>query len=293
MPAAGSIDSRSRDDDAWVIAPAAGPGILGRIEEIWRYRRTIWFFAVRSVQALYRKTVLGPIWIPIRVLVPLVVGSLVYGQVMNVDSGPYPYFLFFLVGSTAFSFFDGPVIRGSRGLESNRGLVTRIYLPRIILPPSFMTAGLVEPAICLIVLAGAVGYYRVTEDVWYVAFDARLLVAAAAAAQAWLLAAGVTMFTSIWQARARDFRYLIRYAMAFWLVLTPVIYGIDALPEAVRPYAAFNPMTGPVLAFKWGILGTAAFPAWELAVSGALTAVTLVAGVWYFTRAENAAADSL
>jgi ABC-type polysaccharide/polyol phosphate export permease len=61
----------------------------------------------------------------------------------------------------------------------------------------------------------------------------------------------------------------------------------------VRPYAAFNPMTGPVLAFKWGILGTAAFPAWELAVSGALTAVTLVAGVWYFTRAENAAADSL
>src|SRR5437867_3332545 len=131
--------------DTWVIAADASEGARQRLAEAWRYRRIVWFFASRAILKMHAKTKLGWPWVLIRTLFPLLVGSFVYGSVMQVDSGPHPYFLFLLVGSIAWSFFDTPLTRASRGLEMNRALIRKLYLPRMILPLTQMAAGLIEP----------------------------------------------------------------------------------------------------------------------------------------------------
>jgi lipopolysaccharide transport system permease protein len=108
-----------------------------------------------------------------------------------------------------------------------------------------------------------------------------------------LLAFALSLWTSVWQARARDMRFVLMYVIGFWALLTPVVYPASQLPANVRWLAAMNPMTGPVEAFKWSVLGLGPWPAYPLAVSVGMTVVILLGGMWYFGRAEGEIADRL
>ena len=287
------MSSSPSPDLEWVISANAEPGVGTRLAELWRYRRIVWFFGIRAIRGLYSKTKLGWPWLIIRPLAPVLVGALVYGQVMEVDPGPYPYFLFLVVATTAWNFIDGPLTRASRGLEVNRELIRKLYLPRMILPLTQMFAGLVEPIVCIGVTIGALVYYHETEGVWYAAFGPRLLVAGLAAAMALGLAAAASLWTSIWYARTRDTKFILSYVLGFWYFLTPIIYPLSALSPGLRIAATLNPMTGPVEAFKWAVLGIEPFPAAALVASGAVLLAVLAGGLWYFPRVETAATDQL
>src|SRR5687767_10808841 len=198
MPASSSAPPS--DADGWVISADAREGFGGRLREIWRYRRILAFFSIKSVQSLYAKTRLGMPWIFIRTLFPLLVGSLVFGGWMEVPSGGVPYFIFFAVGQLAWNCFDGPLIRGSRGIDVNRELLRKLYIPRIILPMGQMAAGLVEPVIIAAVLVGSVIYYHATDGIWYLQPGWPLLRSLLSAALILGFAFSLSLFTSVWQA---------------------------------------------------------------------------------------------
>jgi len=140
MSGASMQPALSRDE--WVIEPR-GEGARAVARDVWRYRRLLRFFASRSFQKLYARTVLGWSWIFIRPLFPLLVTTLVFGQVLSVTSGSnVPYFLFLVVGVTPWEFFASNLMWGTRSLELNRGMLSRIYLPRLIL-----TIAMVAPAL--------------------------------------------------------------------------------------------------------------------------------------------------
>jgi lipopolysaccharide transport system permease protein len=279
--------------DAWIIAPDVHLGLTGRVREVWRYRRIFLFFATRAVRGLTANTKLGIWWLLIRPLMPVFVGTAIFGEVMGAPSDGLPYFLFFLTGSTIWSFFLQPLRRGSFGLEANRLLITKLYIPRVILPAGQLSAGLVTPLILTAVFAVTLCYYRVTAGIWYGVEPGRVPVAVASALAAIALAFAVSLWTSVWQARARDTRYVLTYVMSFWFFLTPVMYPLSMIPEHVRWIALINPMTGPVEAFRWSLLGVGA-PSWSmLAVSGGVIGAVLAGGLWYFTATESVVTDAL
>jgi lipopolysaccharide transport system permease protein len=279
--------------DAWVIAPGLHLGITGRVREVWRYRRIFVFFATRAIRGLYANTKLGIWWLLIRPLAPVLVGALVFGGVMGAPSDGLPYFLFFLTGSTIWNLFVQPVRRGSRGLEANRVLLTKLYVPRIILPAGQLTAGLVPPLILTAFFVAALCYYRATTGIWYGVEPARVPLAIGAALLAVTLAFAISLYTAVWQARARDTRYVLMYVMGFWFFLTPIMYPLSTIPEHLRWLALINPMTGPVEAFRWSLLGVGA-PTWSmLGISCAVIGAVLAGGLWYFSTAEGAVMDKL
>jgi lipopolysaccharide transport system permease protein len=291
MPAS-SADPLS-EPVAWVIGADTREGFFARLREVWQYRRILWFFSVKALQSLYSKTHLGVGWMFIRTLVPLGVGSFVFGSVMQVPSGGVPYFIFYTTGQLAWNCFDGPLIRASRGLDGNRQLLTKLYIPRVILPLASMTAGLIEPAIIALVFAGALVYYRANDGMWYVQADPRLLAALASVLVILAFAFSLSLWTSVWQARARDARFVLRYVIGFWLYLTPVIYPVSQVPERIRWLAYLNPLTAPVETFKWAVLpGLQQSWSW-FGYSIAVTIVAFLAGAWYFARSEGAAMDKL
>ena len=285
----------ARDDvqATWVIAADAREGPAARLRELWQYRRVLAFFSLKAIQSLYAKTRLGWPWLFIRVLVPLVVGSFVFGGVMEVPSGAVPYFIFFTTGQLAWNVFDGPLIRGSRGLEVNRDLLRKLYLPRMILPLGQLAAGLVEPAIIALVLAGAAVYYRVTDLVWYVVPGWGSLRTVLAALLILAFAFSVSLWTAVWQARARDVRFILRYVVSFWMYFTPVIYPVTILPPDLRWLAYLNPLTAPVEMFKSGLLPGVTYSWPWLGYSAALTLAVLAGGAWHFRRTESATMDAI
>ena len=276
--------------DTWVIEPRR-EALKDRLRDVWRYRRLLRFFAGKSLTKLYRRTVLGAAWIFIRPLFPLAVNTIVFGGVLGVGSNGVPYFLFINCGSALWDLFSSSVTWGTRSLELNRGFMTRIYLPRLILPVATMTPAFLNFGISLAVLAGAIGYFRVTTGVlywtpWHMGW------ALLAVVQTSLLALGIALWTSVPAMQARDVRFTIGYVLGFWLFLTPVLYPLNIGPR----YAwllALNPMVAPVNAFKYGVLGIGSVSAIQWITSGVTTAITLMSGLWFFGRAEADAADKV
>lgn len=285
----------SAEPRAWVISAGEDQGFLARAREVWQYRRILGFFSQKSVQSLYAKSRLGVIWLFIRALVPLGAASFVFGSVMKVPSAGVPYFLFFLIGQIPWNCFDGPWMRGGRGIEANRALLTKLYIPRVILPLAQMTAGLIEPGVQVLVLFGSLIYYRIYDGVWYLHWQLGLLACALSVVLVLFLAFALSLWTSVWQARARDVRFGVRYVLTFWMLFTPVIYPLSVVPAEYRWLMQLNPLTAPVETFRWGMLpGGEHAHSWAwLAYTACFGIVVFLGGVRHFARSEAITVDKM
>lgn len=294
MPSAS--EAFAAQPDLWVIEPRQH-GAFARLRELWSYRYLWWYFASATVTALYRRSALGWLWLLMRVVAPIGLNAIVFGDMLDQaqkvgDDGP-PYFLFFLCGTVTWTLFERSLFFITRSVERNRRLVARVYFPRLILPVAAVAPGLVYLAVLLIVLVGTVVFFHQRDGIWYVSVTPRLLVSLGAIAVSLLFAIAVGLWTSVLQARYRDIRYALRYITPFWFLLTPVIYPLSTISEKYRWLVAINPMAPIVEAFKWGTLGQGAFPQVPAAMSLALVVITMLTGLWFFNREEAASVDKL
>jgi lipopolysaccharide transport system permease protein len=272
----------------WVIEPRR-EGLVARVRDVWRYRRLLRFFAWKAFQKLYAGTVLGWVWVFIRPLFPLFVSTVVFGRMLGVGSDGVPYFLFVTVGSATWNFFQQATMWGTRSLEMNRAFLSRIYIPRLILPIASMTPAFLNLAIHLAIIGGAFVYYRVTTGVWYFT-PLGIGWALAAVTMALALALGISLWTSVPALVARDVRFTLQYVMSFWLFLTPVLYPLPRTGE-YGWLLSLNPMAAVVDMFKHGVLGLDLLNLRDLVISLIVIAGVAGSGLWFFGRAEATAAD--
>ena len=274
----------------WRIEPWHG-GVRPRLREIWSYRRLTMFFALKSLQKLYARTKLGWLWLFIRPLFPLLAKTLVFGGVLAVRSEHVPYFVLLVTASTVWELFASAVMWGTRSLELNRGLLKQLYVPRLILPVSMMSPAFFTFAIHLAVLLCAVIWYRVADGRFYVTLGPHTGWAVLACVMAVLLALAISFWTSVPALSARDVRLTLGYAVGMWVLLTPVMYPLSAVPESWRFWMMLNPMAPIVEVFKYGLLGIGVVPVRPLAISGGLILVVASGGLVFFVRKEADAAD--
>ena len=238
----------------WEIAPVA-MGFQARIEEVWRYRKLWWFFASRLVTRKYQGTTLGVFWLFWRPLGPVLISTFIFGKFLKVPSDGLPYFLFFLTGTSIWLLFERSLLWVTRSVDMNKGIIKKLYFPRVIVPASAAAPGFVDFFLYMgLILVGA-GYYLYKDHRWYLAFGPGWLVAFLAAFGAVLLATAVGLFTSVWQVRHKEVRYGLRYFTRFWMYVTPVIYPMSQVPPHLRWVIYLNPMAALVETFKWGLLG--------------------------------------
>lgn len=264
---------------------------MARLRDVWRYRRLMRFFMSRTLQKLYANTILGWAWIFIRPLVPLTVNTLIFAGVLNVGSHGVPYFLFLTVGSTIWEFFASCVLWGTRSLELNRGFMAKVYVPRLIMPVSAMAPAYLYLGINILVLTGAIIYYRVTMGTNFLTV-ANLGWAVLAFFCTLLLALGISLWTSVLALQARDVRFTLGYVMGFWVFLTPVLYPLN-VPEKWQWAMALNPMAAIVEAFKYGVLGIPVLNVPHMGIAILIMLAVLASGAWFFNRADATAADKL
>jgi lipopolysaccharide transport system permease protein len=269
----------------WEATPRY-PGPLATIGEVWRYRRLLGFVGDRALRKIYRRTVLGWLWVFINPLFPIALRAVVFGALLGVGSDGIPYFLFLLAGTVVWEAFAASLMWGTRSLEMHGDLSDQIYHPRALLPFGNMTPALLDVGLKIGVLVLAVLFYSIRDDRFYVRTDAALLWAFAALVLALFLALAISFFTSIWGQATRDMRFALNQLLSVWYLLTPVLYPLSQVPEAHRGWMLLNPLAIIVETFKWGLFGVGQFyPDAFGATALAVTAVFL-AGLIYFSRSE-------
>lgn len=275
----------------WEIT-ASDPGLRAVVGDVWRHRHLVQYIGSRTLRKMYRRTVLGWLWLFINPLFPLALRTLIFSALLGVASDGVPYFLFLLCGTIIWDTFAVSWTWGTRALEMNRGVTDQVYAPRVLMPLGNVTPALLEMVIKVAVFALALAFYAARDGRLYLQVGVHTLWAVAALLCVFLLAVGLSYFTSVWGETARDARFALGQILSVWYLLTPVLFPLSQLPPAHRGWALLNPLAVLVETFKWGLLGIGEFMPVPFAITAGATVAVLVAGLLYFSRAEARALDT-
>jgi lipopolysaccharide transport system permease protein len=276
----------------WVIEPQR-TGLQARAAEFWRYRRVLWFLGSRSVTDRYKGTALGMFWLFARPLIPMLIAAFVFGRLLSLPSDGIPYILFFMTGLVPWSLFDRSIMFGTKSLDQYRGLIKKLYFPRLIAPCASMAPVLVDALVYLGILIAAGLFFWWKDGVLYLKAGPTVLLAVAMAVLCLLSAMAVVLWTCVLQTRYRDVRFTMRYVLQFWMYISPIYWPLSAVPPEHRWLLYVNPLGSVVATFRWALTGVGELPLVPLASSIGVVAIALIAGLWFFTVYESSTIDRL
>jgi lipopolysaccharide transport system permease protein len=258
--------------------------------DLWRFRELFGFLAWRDILVRYKQTTIGVAWAVIRPLLTILIGAGIFGSVAQLPSDGVPYAVMVCAGTLPWFFFSSALTESAGSLVGNASMISKIYFPRMILPLSAVIVALVDFAVSLIILAGLMAWYGITPT-W------RLLALPLFTFLACVSAMGPGLLFTALNAKYRDFRYIVPFAVQFGLYVTPVFYSVTVIQQRLGDggmvLLSLNPIVGVIDGFRWAICGTTSMHWQSFALSTGLSLLLLMLGIWYFRRTEKRFADVL
>ncbi|WP_436794060.1 ABC transporter permease [Actinospongicola halichondriae] len=271
--------------DLIVIEPRARTPILPLAELRQRYE-LLGFLVWRDIKIRYKQTALGVVWALLQPLLAMLVFTVVFGRLARVGSDDVPYSLFAYAGLVPWLYASNALALSSNSLVDNEKLLSKVYLPRIMMPLSPILAGLLDLGIALVLLCILTMIQGVGLSWTVVAVVPFVLLVTIG-----LLGAGALL--SSLNVKYRDVRYAVPFFIQVGMFATPVVYPSSLVPDAWRPVYALNPMVTAIDGVRWSVLGTPFPPATAVIASVAAAVLMLVGGCYAFHRSERTFADAL
>jgi lipopolysaccharide transport system permease protein len=253
------------------------------ILRVWSHRHLLFSLVRRQYHLRYRQSFAGLAWALVPPLATLGAATLVFHNVMEVRT-PGPYAIFAMSGLAPWTFFANSLIIGVPSVVNAQVMVTRLAFPRAILPLSTVGIALLDLTIAglLFVLFS----FSLGEGLPVTAAWVPLLVLVEIA-----LIVGLLLLTSALNAFARDIGLAVPLLVQLWFFLTPVVYPLTEVPDALRWWYRANPMTGVVESFH-RVLAYGQAPDYGLLITAIVGAAgVLLVGAWYFSATESRFAD--
>jgi ABC-2 type transport system permease protein/lipopolysaccharide transport system permease protein len=259
--------------------------VLHAPAEIWHARLLVRALAERELRALYKQAILGVAWAILAPVALMVVFTVFFQRVATIDTNGVPYALFSYVGLVPWNFFAGSVSTGGLSLINQMTLVNKLNCPREVFPLASIAVNAVNSLIAAAVLLilFAINRFAPAATTPLVIFPIILLC---------LFTTAVTLIVSSITVYLRDVRHALPIIMQLGLFVTPVVYGMDAVPAQWQNlYSLVNPMAPIIDAMRQTVLyGNA--PNWgQLGLGALTTAVVLVGGLKLFRNLEMGFAD--
>ncbi len=254
------------------------------VREIAHYSDLLLSLAARDVKVRYKQTALGVLWVVLQPLLAALIFSFVFGLVARMPSDGRPYLLFAFAGLLGWNTFSNTLNRSSSALLANSHMVTRVYFPRVILPFSTILSVLLDFAVSLAVMLILLVVYRVWPGAGILLLPAWLAILV-------VMGLGIGLMTGAMMVRFRDVQHMIPTFLTLGLYASPVVWSVAAVPGRYRLVYLLNPLSGPLEAFRWSLLGEGMLSGPSLAYATAVALSTLWVGAVVFRRMERSFAD--
>lgn len=212
------------------------------LKEIWEYRTMIYSLVKRDLRGRYKGSVLGFFWTFLNPLFQLLVYTFVFSVIMR--AGVEDYYLFLFVALVPWTYFSSCISSGSGCIIGQKDMIQKIYFPREVLPISFVLSQLINMLLTFLVVIFVllVSGKGIRLSIWWY-LPIIILVET-------LLSFGLTMLFSALTVYFRDLQYILGIITMAWQFCCPVMYGIDLVPERLRPIYYMNPMTPVIVAYR-------------------------------------------
>lgn len=268
-----------------IIGPSAS---LLQIDfrELWEYRELLYFLVWRDIKVRYKQTVIGAGWAIIQPFFTMIVFSLFFGKLAKIPSDGLPYPVFYYSALLPWMYFAQALSNTTNSMVENQRIITRIYFPRLILPLTAVTVGLVDFGVAFTILIGMMFLYGLVPPLGVLLLPPFLLLAI-------VTALGAGLWFAALNARYRDVRYVTPFLIQFWMFASPVAYPSSLVPEPWRWLYGLNPIAGVIEGFRWALTGYGQPPGPLLLASATAMLLLLIGGMVYFHRVEETVVDTV
>ena len=161
----------SKDEWDLIIRPQRNWWDL-HLADLWRYRDLIQLLVWRDFVAYYKQTILGPLWYIIQPILTTVVFTVIFGNIAKLSTDGLPPFLFYMAGTTVWSYFSACLVSTSNTFTVNAGIFGKVYFPRLSMPISVVISNLISFAIRLAMFLIFVAYFMLggadVHPTWWV-----------------------------------------------------------------------------------------------------------------------------
>ncbi len=263
------------------------------LREIYHYRDLLWLLTWRTVRVRYAQSAVGLGWAIIQPLFQMLMFTVIFGRLAQIDSDGVPYAAFSLVALVPWTYFSNALSGSSNSLVSYASMISKVYFPRIVLPMTDVGAKLFDFAIALVMTVGVLLFMGITPN-WGVLMVPYLVVLMM------VTALGLGLWLTTLAVQYRDVTHALGFLIQLMLYANPVIYPTSKIPETMtlagvtiwpQTIYALNPMVGVLEGFRSAFLGTRPMPYSWIALGTVTACLTLFTGIRYFRSRERLLAD--
>ncbi len=246
------------------------------------------YFLIKDIKSRYAGSGLGIIWTVIMPLFQILLYWFVFSTVMRVrphSGANMPYVLFLLSTYFFWIAISESIVRSGMTMIENADLVKKVPFPVIILPISITLSCYVQSmvGVALFIVAYAFsGFLHLSIILIVPVLFLQLL-----------FSLGLGMLLAAIIPYIRDLQQILGYLLQGMFFLSPILYSMDAIPEAYRGLTYLNPVTLYVEAYHKVVFDGTLPGGWYMGAMVLCSGLFLFLGVKVFLRLNEGFADIL
>jgi lipopolysaccharide transport system permease protein len=206
----------------------------------WAYRDLLGHLVLRDLRHKYKGSSLGFAWSLLHPLVMAGVYTIAFKWIVRLPIEHFPLFL--LSGLLPWMFFSAALSSASGAIVDNGTLVRKVAFPRLVLPLAAVAAQLVQFALMYVTIVPLLALFGVGVSPALAALVPLIVLQV-------IFTAGLALVTATAYVFARDTRHLIEVGLQIWFWVTPVVYSLALVPDTLRRWLQWNPMTQFITAY--------------------------------------------
>lgn len=262
------------------------------LKELWGYRDLILIFVRRDIVAVYKQTVLGPLWFFLAPIFTVIAYNFVFSSIAGMSTDGIPGPVFYLSGTTLWGYFSSCFTATSNTFVNNAAIFGKVYFPRLVAPISIVLSSLFKFGVQMLMFMGFIAYYMIFTDA-NIHFTSYIYLFPLLVIMMGGLSLGVGIILSAMTTKYRDLKNFVGFGVTLLMYASPVIYPISAVPETYSWFIRYNPIAPIIEAFRLGFTGSGTVTMMDLAYSGVFTVIVLVIGAVMFHRVERTFMDTV
>ncbi len=235
----------------------------------------------RDLQIRYAGTWLGYFWTLLDPLAMSAIYWFVFSYILGGRSvGETPYILFLLTGVLAWTWFNGSVTDSARTLVLESKMIRSIAIPRYLWVIKSIGAKGTEFLFSLPILVAVAVIAKGQVSLQLLFFPLAFVVQ-------FLLLSGIGLILAPLTVLARDTTNVLRIILRMMFYLTPIIYGLNDIPEKYQALAMLNPLTGIIVMYRAGFWANDNLMT-PIIFSITISVAIFILGIFVFKKLERA-----
>jgi len=184
-------------------------------------------------------------------------------------------------------FFASSLTTGAKLVLDQKNMIKKIYFPREVLPLAYTVSSFCNMLFSFIIVFAVIAIMGLG-----ISFAALPWLIPVMAVQ-FILVLGINLITSSVTVYIRDLEHITGVLSMAWMYLSPVVYGIDFVPESWKSWYLLNPMAPLILSYRDILYYRKAPQLPLLGLAFAVSLAVLVTGALIFSRLQRRFAEEL